>query len=472
MYDFFNILIVVLSLVSLMFLAYKGVSVLVVAPLLAMLTALIVADLNPLYALTETYMSTLVNFIKDFFPIFIAGSIFGKIIGVTGASKSIALKISKLMGENSSILAIVLATSVLTYGGVSLFVVVFTIYPLAVDLFRRSDIPKPLIAPAIALGGFTYTMTALPGSPQSINTIPTKALGTNIYAAPVLGILFTVIVFTLGMLYLNKQVKKAKESGNGGYGDFDDNFTQQESDELPSFFVSILPLVIVFIGNYFFTWLFKQESILQYFVSNANANLPESVAGSVSFNPINGIWAVTISLFIASIVAIITCRKFIHDIKKTISAGAVDSLLPIFNTASENGYGGVIKITSGFANLQTVVWAMPLSPIFKMAFATTVLAGIVGSSSAGTALALSIFKEDFISVAAQHDIPLEAVHRVVLLSAGILDTLPHCGAIITLFAATGLTHKLCYKHIVMITMVFTTIATAVCIALFMITGIY
>lgn len=468
MNEFISILIIAISLVSLMYFAYKGLSVLFIAPILAMITAFFVTDLNPLYALTEPYMSTLVVFIKDYFPVFMAGAIFGKIMAVTGASKSISIKITDIMGEKRAMLAVVIATAILTYGGVSLFVVVFAIYPLAVGLFRKSDIPKYFIAPCIAMGSITFTMTALPGSPQAINVIPIKTFGTNIYSAPVLGILATIIMFSLGMLYLNRCLAKAKARGEG-YGNYTENFQQVDESKLPKFGLAIIPLLLVFIGNYFFTWLFKQESVMAYFYENSQIN---DLINITEENPINGIWAVTISLFISCTVAIFLFKKQIANVKKTISDGTVDSLLPIFNTASENGYGGVIKLTTGFSALQTILLSIPLFPLFKVAFATTILAGIVGSSSAGTALALSIFGDDFISLAQNYNIPFDVMHRIILLSAGCLDSLPHCGAVITLLVTTGLTHKDSYKYIAVAIIAIPSFATIVTILFYMITGIY
>ncbi len=237
---FLSILIIVLSLVSLMYFAYRGASVIVVAPLIAMVTVIVGimlgGKLDPLYSLTEVYMPALVGFIKAYFPLFLVGSIFGKIMGDSGAAKVVARTIAKFIGEKRAILVVVLATSVLTYFGVSLFVVVFAVYPIAVELYRKAEIPKRLVAPAIALGGFTFTMTAMPGSPQSINSIPTTYLGTDIYAAPILGLIASAIMFGLGMLYLNKQADKAKIKGEG-YGEHDDGITVSSTDEeLPSGF--------------------------------------------------------------------------------------------------------------------------------------------------------------------------------------------------------------------------------------------
>lgn len=471
--EILGVILIVASLVSLMYLAYRGASVIMVAPLLAMVTIVLASNLNPitaLYALTEQYMPALVSFVKSYFPLFLIGSIFGKIMGDSGAAKVVANTVSKIIGDKHAILIVVLATAILTYGGVSLFVVVFAIYPIAVELFRKGDVPKRLIAPAIALGGFTFTMTAMPGSPQSINAIPIKYLSTTIYAAPVLGILASAIMLGGGMVYLTSKQRKAAAASEG-YGVHEDHIDSHATDaKLPSFALAVLPMLVVFIGNFFFTWFFKQESIMQAAFELYPKNATPAVTLATAANPI---WAVTVSIFLATIVAIALYFKYLPaGLNKTLTAGTIGSLLPIFNTASENGYGGVIKTTGGFASLKTMVIALPMLPLFKMAIATTALAAVVGSSSAGTALALETFGDTFKTLMAENSIPPEVVHRVVLLAAGCLDSLPHCGAIITLLTVTHLTHKESYKDIAVNTIAIPIVAVVVVILFYTLTGIY
>ncbi len=467
METFFSILIIVLSLASLMYCAYRGGSVIIVAPIIAMVTVIVGllfgGTLDPLYSLTQVYMPALVTFIQAYFPLFLVGSVFGKIMGDSGAAKVVARTIAKLIGEEKAILVVVLATAILTYFGVSLFVVVFAVYPIAVELFRKADIPKRLIAPAIALGGFTFTMTAMPGSPQSINAIPTTYLGTDIYAAPILGILASVVMFSLGMIYLTKQSKKANDAGEG-YGNHDDGIViSSKDDELPSIFASILPLLVVCIGNFFFVWFFKQQSVINYYAKQYKLEVA---------SPVNTTWGIVITISLASVIALILYRKNIKYFNKTITDGSVGSLLPIFNTASENGYGGVIKLMPGFAALQTVLLSISVFPLLKIALATTALAAVVGSSSAGTALALSTFNDAFLQMMTTYNIPAEVVHRVVLVSAGCLDSLPHCGAVITLLTVTHLTHKESFKDIAVNTIVIPFIALTVIVSFYYTTGLY
>lgn len=458
--EIMNVAWIALSLAALMYLAYSGASVILIAALLAMLTATVASDINPLFALTEHYMPAVVSFIKTFFPLFLAGSVFGRVMGVSGAANVVADSIAAVIGQKRAMLIVVAATAILTYGGVSLFVVVFAVYPIAVELFRNVNIPKRLIAPSIALGGFTFTMTALPGSPQAINAIPIKYLGTTIYAAPLLGLLATLIIFSLGLLFLRQ---RAAAGAAEGYGQHQDNLPVLGDDTvLPGKLASFVPLLIVFVGNYLLGWMFEQSAVRAYFVAQ----------GMPAASPVNNIWPIIGSLIVATVVALLLYRRSIDNFTKTLNEGAMGSLLPIFNTASENGYGGVMKMMPGFLTLKAFLVTLPFSPLFLVAISTTVLAGIVGSSSAGTALALETFGDVFKGLMATHGIPAEVMHRVILLSAGSLDTLPHCGAVITLLTVTKLTHKECYRDIAVVTMAVPAVAVLAVIAFYSITGLY
>ncbi|MDU4325567.1 MAG: GntP family permease, partial [Clostridium celatum] len=205
----------ILSLSLIMYLAYKGYSTIITAPIVGLLTLLISLGLNShlMANYTEVYMSGFAGFVKNYFPLFLTGAIFAKLIDEVGYGKSIASFITNKLGKDKAILAIVLSGALLTYGGVSLFVVAFILYPLANILFKEADIPKRLIPGTIALGAFTFTMTSMPGSPEIQNVIPMSYFGTDTFAAPVIGISASIIMFTLGMIWLTKRAKKARANG-------------------------------------------------------------------------------------------------------------------------------------------------------------------------------------------------------------------------------------------------------------------
>ncbi len=212
-----GLLIVLGALIFLMFVAYRGYSVILFAPIAA-LGAVLLTDpslVPPLFS--SVFMEKMVGFVKNYFPVFMLGAVFGKVIELSGFSKSIVAAVIGVLGRERAVLSIVVVCAILTYGGVSLFVVVFAVYPFAAEMFRQGDIPKRLIPCTIALGAFSFTMDALPGTPQIQNIIPTTFFNTTTWAAPVLGLIGSVFVFGVGLAYIENRRRAARKRGEG-YG--------------------------------------------------------------------------------------------------------------------------------------------------------------------------------------------------------------------------------------------------------------
>jgi H+/gluconate symporter-like permease len=477
-----EVIIILLSLGLLMFFAYRGFSVILFAPLCALLAVLLT---NPEYVLpffSNIFMEKLVGFIKLYFPVFLLGAIFGKLVEITGVAEKIAKIIVRLIGAKQAILAIVLMGAILTYSGVSLFVAVFAIYPFAAQLFREANIPKRLIPATIALSAFTFSMDSLPGSPQIQNVIPTTFFKTDIYAAPMLGMIGGIFIFTFGMLYLDRCRRKAVATGEGYYGKGDKavEIAQSESEMAASSemalasattsrediavkdWLAFLPLVLVGVMNKFFT-----ESIPRWYESEFDfAAIGLEAYGSVDLSKVIGIWSVELALIFGIFATILLNFKAVKlNFNSSINIGISGSLLATMNTAAEYGFGGVIASLPGFTAVQDYLTGLFANPLINGAVMTNILCGITGSGSGGMSITLSLMAEKYIEAAAAYNIPLEVLHRVIAMSAGGLDTLPHNGAIITLLAVTGLTHRQAYKDIFAITIIKT-------IAVFFVIGVY
>src|SRR5919199_1373535 len=250
-----SFLVAVGALVFLMLVAYRGFSVILFAPVAALLAVLLTdpAAVPPVF--TGLFMDKMVGFVKLYFPVFLLGAVFGKAIELSGFSKSIVAAVIRLVGRQRAMLSIALVGALLTYGGVSLFVVVFAVYPFAAEMFRQSDIPKRLIPGTIALGAFTFTMDSLPGTPQIQNIIPTTFFRTDTWAAPVLGTIGSVFILVGGLAYLEWRRRQAAAAGEG-YGEGHANEPEPIADEvLPHPGIALLPLVVVGVLNKVFTSL-------------------------------------------------------------------------------------------------------------------------------------------------------------------------------------------------------------------------
>lgn len=429
-----------LSLGLLMYLAYRGINVLILAPILACLATLFAGGLPILATYTQVFMPALGNYLIQFFPLFLLGAIFGKVMADTGSARTIAEWFIEKMGASQAIGAVVLACGVLTYGGVSLFVVAFAVYPIANALFRRSDTPKRLLPAALALGSFTFTMTAFPGTPAIQNAIPMPYFGTTPFAAPIFGTLAGLGMLILGTLWLNR--RRAAANGRGeGYGEHarTDADADTPDENPPSILVAVLPVLAVIVLNALFTYAIIPAMDTDY--------LSREQYGGASIDDVKGIWAIIASLVVAILLCTALNWQRFKDMLATFNKGTMGSLLPVFNTASEVGYGAVIASLPAFAVVRDAVLGISPNPLISAAVATNVLAGITGSASGGMSIALETLGDTFMERAQSAGIDPEFMHRVVALSSGGFDALPHNGAVITLLAITGLTHKQSYSDI-------------------------
>lgn len=449
---------IILSLVLLMYLAYKGVSVLILAPILAVFAAFMggiaSGEMHLLATYTEVFMKSLGGYVMNYFPLFLLGAIFGKVMDDTGAAKSIANVIVKKLGEKRAIAAIVLACAILTYGGVSLFVVAFAVYPIAAELFRELGIPKRFIPGAIALGAFTFTMTALPGTPQIQNAIPMQYFGTDVYAAPILGIVASSIMFFGGLFWLQYRAKKAMARGEGYGNHQNENIVKFDAANLPSFAISILPIIVVLGLSFILSKYIFPNSDLSYLETY------KTTAGKVI-----GSWSLIVSLVVSIIIAFVLNYKKMENPMQTLTKGVNGSFLAVMNTASEVGYGNVIAGLAAFAAVKGALLGLSSNPLVSEAISVSSLAGITGSASGGLSIALGALGEVYLKEALARGINPEVLHRIACIACGGLDTLPHNGAVITLLGVTGLTHKESYIDIGMCTAVIPTIAVIVCIIL-------
>ncbi|RDW15505.1 GntP family permease [Oceanobacillus chungangensis] len=468
---------ILVALALLMTAAYRGYSVILFAPIAALLAVLFIDPINILPFYSGVFMEKMVEFIKNYFPVFLLGAIFGKVVEMSGIAESIAKTIVRFIGAKQAMLTVILLGAILTYSGVSLFVAVFAIYPFAKQLFIQADIPKRLMPATIALGAFTFTMDAIPGTPQIQNVIPTTFFGTNIYAAPVLGIIGGIIVFGAGLAYLEWRKRQAKKKGEGyfGFGDEAAAALEQEKatsseESMPNLnsnqsvlkqILAFVPLVLVAVMNNYLT-----KAIPSWYPDGFDFALLGLEQYAVDVAKTASIWAVEIALIVGIITALAYNFKRVKTkLKEGLNTSIGGSLLAVMNTGSEYGFGGVISALPGFTAISNGISGTFTNPLVNGAVTTSTLAGITGSASGGMGIALSAMADQYNQAIAAAGISPEVMHRVVAMASGGMDTLPHNGAVITLLAVTGLTHRQSYGDIFMITII-KTLAVFVVIALY------
>jgi H+/gluconate symporter-like permease len=455
---------ILLGLTVLVGLSFRSWSVLVLAPLAAMVAALFAGD--PLLAhWTQTFMGAAAGFVASFFPLFLLGAIFGKLMDDSGSVSTIARFMTEKLGAERAILAVVLAGAIVTYGGVSLFVALFVIVPMAQGLFRTANIPNRLTPGAVALGTMTFTMSAMPGTPAVQNAIPMPFFGTTPFAAPGLGLIASGIMFGFGMWWLMRAERKARLAGEGyGGGDsavesvaenpvvreratssgaFDPAEIKRghHSAEEPGVLVAALPLIIVVLVN-----LTMSMGVIPRLDTSF---LAEPQWGGIAIASVSGIWSVIVALIVAILVLVALNRQRLPELRASVDAGANASVLPIISVASLVGFGAVVAALPAFAAVADWVLSIEGGPLVSLAVSTNVLAALTGSASGGMTIALEALGPVYLAIAEQQGIDPALLHRIAVIGAGTLDSLPHNGAVITLLAVCGSTHSKSYIDIVM-----------------------
>ena len=469
---------ILLALALLMWLAYRGWSVLLLAPAAALVAAAISRE--PLLAhWTQTFMGSASRFIAQWFPLFLLGALFGKLMDDSGSVTAIARYLTERLGTRRAMLAVVLSSAVVTYGGVSVFVAFFVLVPMAQALFQTADIPRRLMAAAIALGTLTFTMTALPGTPALQNAIPMPFFDTTPFAAPGLGIIASVIIFAFGMWWLGRAEAAARRAGEGYGGGPDVVHADDEEmrghatvarefdpaevrhgrhgDGEPPFILAILPLVVVIVMNFLMSLVVLPRLDFSF--------LAQEAWGGTTIGHVAGIWSVAVALATAALTVVIVHYRRLPALRESMDAGANASVLPVLTVGSLVGFGAVVAALPAFAVVRDAVLSVPGGPLVSLSVAMNVLCGLTGSASGGMAIALDALGDTYLRLATEHGIDPALMHRVAVISSGTLDSLPHNGTILTLLSVSGLTHRESYRDIVMVVIVGVIIALVAVIAL-------
>ena len=477
---------ILVGLGLLIWLAFRGWSVLLLAPLAALVAALFSRE--PLLAhWTQTFMGSTAGFLAQFFPLFLLGALFGKLMEDSGSVAATARFMTQRLGPQRAVLAVVLAGALVTYGGVSLFVAFFVLAPMAQELFRAAGIPRRLMPGSIVLGTSTFTMSALPGTPSIQNAIPMPFFGTTPFAAPGLGILASLIMLGFGLWWLNREETIARKNGEG-FGDgapmlpdrvaTDEKLreratTAREFDpaeimhgrptgEPPPIMLAVLPLIVVIIVNLAMS-LFILPALDTGFLSEVRW-------GETSLAAVGGVWAVITALACAIATVLAVSYHRLPSLRTTMDAGANASVLPAMSVASLVGFGAVVAAMPAFGVVRDAVLGIGGGPLVSLAVATNLLAALTGSASGGLTIALDALAPTYLARAAEIGLDPALLHRVAVIGSGTLDTLPHNGAVVTLLAICGSTHRDSYRDIVMVGIVGALVALAAVIALGSVAG--
>ncbi len=460
MNSLYHLLVLFSSLTLLMSLVVRGKSIFVVAPLCALIAVTLSGE-DPVAKMNGAYMEGFATYVKDFFLIFALGAVFGKMMDDSGAAISVANRVGKWLGQDRACLSVVLACAVLTYGGVSLFVVGFSVYPLAVQLFRAANLPRRFIPAAIAFGSITFTMTSA-GSPEIQNLIPIKKLInsatgeslTDARAGWPASIVVALFMFGVGQWYLESVLRKALKAGERFEARDGDRISVQDGSPGPSFLAAITPLVVTLLSLNLLP--FAGDQLAKLVDADAHPNW----AAALGWFPEDG----TLSIFLGVLAGVCVMRRRLPDVWGCFGDGFVNGLLAVGSTSAVVGFGSAVKGLPSFQIVVNWVTHLPGEPLVGAAIAVAVIAGIAGSASGGQGIALPILKPIYID---ELNVPARALHRVVSIASGSLDSLPANGYLVMLIRnICGETHARSYGPIFVTTVVLPAAGTALAIALF------
>jgi len=360
--------------------------------------------------------------ITQFFFIFISSAIYAMIMEKTGSTASIGFQMVKWFGTKHVMAVVFFFTAVLTYGGVSLFVVVFAAVPVAFVLFKEANLPRALILAPMGAGGAGITMTTLPGTPSLTNIIPAQHLGTTLTAAPVFSIILAILIVVLSLIYFDHAVKVVRRNNEEFTfpAGFDASSINVDRSKLPHAFKAFAPIV----------------TLILFIVISTIAQAPFAADSAL---------LTTMGMIIASLLCLALNIKRVSPgaLKNWIGDGANNGITAIVGLAAVVAFGTVVSNAPAFQSVLQWVLGLDLNVYFKGLVATGIISGITGSSSGGAQIALSNLAEYFLASGAN----LEVLHRLIAMSAGTLDTLPHVSAIFVFLAVLGCTHKEAYKYL-------------------------
>lgn len=415
-----NVIGLLLGIAVLIFLSIKGVHT-ILSALIASLIIILTNGMDIWGTINGSFMTAAGSCVTTYLLLFALGAVFGEVMAQSGSAAAISKKIIGVLGAKYVLLSLIIITAILSYAGISIFVIVFVIYPLAVPLLKEAKISKNLMPAVILLAGVTL-MLAAPGSPTGTNVTPTAVLGTTAYAAPIMGIICFIVAFVIGYIYLSKASKKLTDAGEGLITDEELGTNSTEQGNLPSFGVALIPVIAVV------AIVFLTKNIL------------------APFDAINTALCCGVILTI-----VLNLNRFKGNILNAITKGIGSCMAPTLTTAAIIGFGGVVQAAPSFQSFVSFseYLSTTFNPYVSGVVSINIVSGITGAALSG----MKIFANTMLPAYLDLDINYEAMHRILVMASGGLDTLPHCSTLFILFGVMGLTHKQAYKHVFVVSVI-------------------
>ncbi|PXV63676.1 H+/gluconate symporter-like permease [Halanaerobium congolense] len=382
------------------------VSIVIAAPL-SSIVILYLNNLNILEILNGQYLPGFAAFVQDYLFIFLLSAILGKIMEESDDATSIGEFLLDVLSYRYAAIGIFFASVLLSLGGISAFVLIFTIYPIAKTVFEEAKLPKSLILASIAGGNVVVGLT-LPGSPQVHNLIMMDYLNTSSLAGLGLGLVSVSTGALAAILYLKYRSSSYLSEAEANRTSI---FKKPDSDKLMNFITAMLPLLTVFI-----------------------------LLAVLAKDPV-------IALLLGVVVSIIKNFRKV-DLLELLNDSISNAVLPLMFAASAMGFGRVISSLPVFKEFLQTLLNLPLHPYLLVGIITNIAAGLLGSASGGMLLTLSTVGENIVQL-----VNIEELHRIIIIASTGLDTLPHNSAYLAMLAYTGLKFRETYFDYCVVTVI-------------------
>lgn len=426
---------IVVGLLAIIYLSLKRVNPVIAAPAASLLVILFnqMQIFESLVGTEKSFMTAVAGFLVTNFAVFLLGSILAKYMERSGATVSIANFILNKIGTDkpySVLVALFVISAFLTYGGISMFVVCFALIPMARPIFKRLNLPWNLVTLPIFAGMATFTLSMLPGTPAGSNFIPANTLGTPLTAAPLIGIVTSLIVIVYLLVYMKFALNKVMAKGETYemIGMDTDSGEDTNMDNIPSIGLSVLPIFAL---------------IFTVIVFSSHPNI------------------VLIALTLAIVLSAILFNKQLPNQLEVLNEGAGGSIVPTFSTATTVAFGTILTSAPAFLMIQGSIQGVSTNPLISLAISTVLLSFVTGSGVGTIGIVMNTFADSYLAMG----VSAEILHRVSAIASGVFGVMPHTGLVITFNNIAKLDLKQSYKYQFMTTNVGHFIALIVAIAM-------
>lgn len=402
-----------LGILTIILLIIKKFNIIIAAPIATIVVLLFnnVPILETVFGKENSYMASLAGFVASNFAIFLLGSILAKYMDKSGATISIANKVLSVVGTKNpynALVALFIISAILTYGGINVFVIIFALIPMAKPIFKELNISWKLVAIPVFGGTSTFTMTMLPGAPSLHNIVPSTALGTTLTAAPLIGIVTSIVVIVFILVFMKISLSRSL-SKNETFNVNDESSNTKTELKLPSFIISLLPIVVLL-------------AIILLFSSVSNI--------------------IIVALIVAIVLSAILFRKQIAEQKEVLNQGANESVSSTITTGSTIAFGSIATSVPAFKGVFQLIQAIPGPPVLSLMIGTGLISGITASAVGAIGIAVANFAPYYLELG----LDPETVHRAIAVGSGALAIVPYSGFLIIFNNLAGLTMKETFKN--------------------------